>query len=130
MELMKRGKKRFRLDITPLIDVVFLLLIFFMLTFSVQGQGIDISFPGAGATAKEKEVEPPLTLKIDEKGFVSINDKNFPFTSLISVLEEKLTLRKNKSLVVEINDEVQYDLFVRVLDLAKKAGAENFSIVR
>jgi biopolymer transport protein ExbD len=128
MNLMTRGKKRFRLDITPLIDVVFLLLIFFMLTFSVQGQGIDINLPGKSSTARE--VETLLTLKVNEKGSVSINDENIDFNSLVPVLEDKLTSRKDKSLVVEIHKKVHYDLFVRVLDLAKKAGAENFSIIR
>lgn len=128
MKLMKRGKKRFRLDITPLIDVVFLLLIFFMLTFSVQGQGIDINLPGESSAAKEVEI--PLTLRVDEKGLVSINDENTDFNSLVPDLEDKLAPRKDKSLVVEIHKKVQYDLFVRVLDLAKKAGAENFSIIR
>jgi biopolymer transport protein ExbD len=125
---MKRGKKRFRLDITPLIDVVFLLLIFFMLTFSVQGQGIDINLPGESSAAKEVEI--PLTLRVDEKGLVSINDENTDFNSLVPDLEDKLAPRKDKSLVVEIHKKVQYDLFVRVLDLAKKAGTENFSIIR
>jgi biopolymer transport protein ExbD len=128
MNLMKREKKRFRLDITPLIDVVFLLLIFFMLTFSVQGQGIDINLSGESSAAKEMEIS--LTLRIDEKGRVSINDANIDFDSLVSELENKLTPIKDKSLVVDIHQKVQYDLFVRVLDLAKKAGAENFSIIR
>jgi biopolymer transport protein ExbD len=129
MELMKRGKKRFRLDITPLIDVVFLLLIFFMLTFSVEGQGIDISLPGEGSAAK-KAVETRLTLKVSEEGLVSINDEKIDFNFLVPELKNKLTPRIDKSLVVEIHKKVQYDLFVRILDLAKKAGAENFSIIR
>ena len=128
MKLMKRGKKRFRIDIAPLIDVVFLLLIFFMLTFSVQGQGIDINLPGESSAAKEVEI--PLTLKVNEKGLISINDENIDFNSMVSILENKLISRKDKSLVVEIHKKIKYDLFVRVLDLAKKAGAENFSIIR
>ncbi len=129
MNLMKRGKKRFRLDITPLIDVVFLLLIFFMLTFSVQGQGIEINLTGEGSTANN-EPETPLTLKVNEMGSVSINEVNINIDTLVPELESKLTSRKDKSLMVEIHKKVPYELFVRVLDLAKKAGAENFSIIR
>ncbi len=125
---MKREKKRFRLDITPLIDVVFLLLIFFMLTFSVEGQGIDINLPGESSTTKEVEI--PLTLRVDEKGLVSINDEKMDINSLVPELKNKLSPRTDKNLVVEIHNKVPYDLFVRVLDLAKKAGAENFSIIR
>jgi biopolymer transport protein ExbD len=128
MKLMKRGKKRFRIDIAPLIDVVFLLLIFFMLTFSVQGQGIDISLPDG--SSKAESLEPTLTLMVNEDGLISIDKEKIDFTSLVSELENKLTLRKDKSLTVDIHKKVEYDLFVRVLDLAKKAGAENFSIIR
>jgi biopolymer transport protein ExbD len=129
MELMKRGKKRFRLDITPLIDVVFLLLIFFMLTFSVEGQGIVISLPGESSSANET-METPLTLTLNEKGRIRINEVNIEMNALLPELEKKLMPRKDKSLTVDVHKKVEYDRFVRVLDLAKKAGAENFSIIR
>ena len=48
MILMKPRRKISKLDMAPLIDVVFLLLIFFMLTFAIQGQGMDISLPEIG----------------------------------------------------------------------------------
>ncbi|MDA0690261.1 MAG: biopolymer transporter ExbD [Nitrospinae bacterium] len=125
---MKKTKKRFRLDITPLIDVVFLLLIFFMLTFSVQGQGIDINLPGENSEVGI--LETPLTLRVNEEGLVRINDEKIDFDFLVPELEGKFNSRKDKSLVVDIHKKVKYDTFVRVLDLAKKAGAENFSIIR
>jgi biopolymer transport protein ExbD len=128
MQLMKKTKKRFRLDITPLIDVVFLLLIFFMLTFSVQGQGIDINLPGENSEVGI--LETPLTLRVNEEGLVRINDEKIDFDFLVPELEGKFNSRKDKSLVVDIHKKVKYDTFVRVLDLAKKAGAENFSIIR
>ncbi len=128
MQLTKKTKKRFRIDIAPLIDVVFLLLIFFMLTFSVQGQGIDISLPGESSGSES--LEPTLTLMVSEDGLISVNKEKIDFNSLVSELENKLTLRKDKSLIVDIHKKVEYDLFVRVLGSAKKAGAENFSIIR
>ena len=128
MQLTKRTKKRFRIDIAPLIDVVFLLLIFFMLTFSVQGQGVDISLPGESSGLES--LEPTLTLMVSEDGLITVNKEKIDFISLVSELENKLTPRKDKSLTVDIHKKVEYDLFVRVLDLAKKAGAENFSIIR
>ena len=129
MELLKRRKKRFRLDITPLIDVVFLLLIFFMLTFSVEGQGIDINLPGDSSSVNEA-VETPLTLKVNEKGQVLLNEENIEFELLLPELKNILISRRDKGLVVDVHKKVEYDRFVRILDLAKKAGAENFSIIR
>ncbi len=128
MDLIKKRKKRYRLDITPLIDVVFLLLIFFMLTFSVQGQGIDINLPGESAGAES--LETPLTLFVNQDGSLKLQNKIFAIDSIAGELKSKLTHKKDKSLVVDIHNKVPYDVFVRVLDLAKKAGAESFSIIR
>ena len=64
---MRPRRKISKLDMAPLIDVVFLLLIFFMLTFAIQGQGMDISLPeGQSADAQTEE---SLIVKInnDEK---------------------------------------------------------------
>ena len=99
-----------------------------MLTFSVQGQGIDINLPGENSEVGI--LETPLTLRVNEEGLVRINDEKIDFDFLVPELEGKFNSRKDKSLVVDIHKKVKYDTFVRVLDLAKKAGAENFSIIR
>ena len=52
LDLFPSHKKRFEIDMAPLIDVVFLLLIFFMLTFAIQGQGLAISLPDGEETQK------------------------------------------------------------------------------
>ena len=59
LDLFPTHRKRFQIDMAPLIDVVFLLLIFFMLTFAIQGQGLAISIPEGEETAK---VEKDITL--------------------------------------------------------------------
>ena len=45
VQIQRTRKRRFRMDMAPLIDVVFLLLIFFMLTFAVLGQAMDVTLP-------------------------------------------------------------------------------------
>ena len=62
LDLFSRQKKRFEIDMAPLIDVVFLLLIFFMLTFAIQGQGLSISLPEG---EKKQEVEKNIVIKIE-----------------------------------------------------------------
>ena len=62
LDLFPSHKKRFEIDMAPLIDVVFLLLIFFMLTFAIQGQGLAISLPEGEETQK---VDKDIIVKID-----------------------------------------------------------------
>ena len=111
----------------PLIDVVFLLLIFFMLTFAIQGQGLAISLPEGEETQKE---EKDIIVKIDRNNNLHLNDQQIQIDSLKSILSEELLSRGDKLVVIDSAPKVKYDLFARVLDISREAGAENFSIIK
>ena len=111
----------------PLIDVVFLLLIFFMLTFAIQGQGLAISLPEGEQTQEEKK---DIIVKIDRNNDLYLNDQQIQIDSLKSVLSEVLLSRADKLVVIDSAPRVKYDLFARVLDISREAGAENFSIIK
>ena len=70
LDLFPSKKKRFEIDMAPLIDVVFLLLIFFMLTFAIQGQGLAISLPEGEETQKEEKEtsDTPARTQQNDKG--------------------------------------------------------------
>jgi len=127
MRLTKRNRKKNRLDITPLIDVVFLLLIFFMLTFSLPDQGINLNLPGEGMGMDKPQIS--LTLEVHQDGSLTLNNQKINHEYLVPELQRKLVERNDKALTVDVHNKVEYDVFVRVLDLAKKAGAESFSII-
>ena len=127
LDLFPSKKKRFEIDMAPLIDVVFLLLIFFMLTFAIQGQGLAISLPEGEETKKE---EKDIILKIDRNNNLHLNDQQIQIDSLKSILSEELLSRSDKLVVIDSAPRVKYDLFARVLDISREAGAENFSIIK
>ena len=127
LDLFPSKKKRFEIDMAPLIDVVFLLLIFFMLTFAIQGQGLAISLPEGEETQKE---EKDIIVKIDRNNNLHLNDQQIQIDSLKSVLSEELLSRADKLVVIDSAPRVKYDLFARVLDISREAGAENFSIIK
>ena len=116
------------MDITPLIDVVFLLLIFFMLTFSLPNQGISLSLPEESSGSNN--LQTPLTIKVNRDGSIELNNKSIDYDVLVPELEIKLLKRKDKTLIVDIDKKAEYNVFVLVLDMAKKAGVENFSIIQ
>ena len=127
LDLFPSQKKRFQIDMAPLIDVVFLLLIFFMLTFAIQGQGLAISLPEGEETEK---VEKDIIVKIDRNNKLYLNDRQIQIDSLGAALGEDLLRRSDKLVVIDSAPKVKYGLFARVLDLSREAGAEHFSIIK
>ena len=127
LDLFPSQKKRFQIDMAPLIDVVFLLLIFFMLTFAIQGQGLAISLPEGEETEK---VEKDIIVKIDRNNKLYLNDRQIQIDSLGAALGEDLLRRSDKLGVIDSAPKVKYGLFARVLDLSREAGAEHFSIIK
>ena len=127
LDLFPSRKKRFQIDMAPLIDVVFLLLIFFMLTFAIQGQGLAISLPEGEETEK---IEKDIIVKIDRNNKIYLNGRQIEFDSLGAALGEDLLKRSDKMVVIDSAPKVKYELFARVLDVSREAGAENFSIIK
>ena len=111
----------------PLIDVVFLLLIFFMLTFAIQGQGLAISLPEGEEAEK---VDKDIIVKIDRNNKLYLNDKTIQIDALGVALSQDLEKRSDKLVVIDSAPKVKYELFARVLDVSREAGAENFSIIK
>ena len=127
LDLFPSRRKRFQIDMAPLIDVVFLLLIFFMLTFAIQGQGLALSLPEGEETEK---VEKDIIVKIDRNNKIYLNGRQIEFDSLGAALREDLLRRSDKMVVIDSAPKVKYELFARVLDVSREAGAENFSIIK
>ena len=127
LDLFPSRRKRFQIDMAPLIDVVFLLLIFFMLIFAIQGQGLAISLPEGEETEK---IEKDIIVKIDRNNKIYLNGRQIEFDSLGAALREDLLRRSDKMVVIDSAPKVKYELFARVLDVSREAGAENFSIIK
>ncbi len=127
LDLFLTRRKRFQIDMAPLIDVVFLLLIFFMLTFAIQGQGLAVSLPEGEENLK---VEKDIIVKIDRNNNIRLNGRPIQIDSLRGVLKEELLSHSSKLVVIDSAPKVKYELFTRVLDVSREAGAENFSIIK
>ncbi|CCQ89400.1 putative Biopolymer transport protein [Nitrospina gracilis 3/211] len=125
---IRRHKKRSRVDLAPLIDVVFLLLIFFMLTFAVQGQGLDMLLPKESQAATENP-EKPVVIAIKQDGSITLNGKPLSSDALLNKLTQALQTRQDKQVVIESSEDARYEVFVNVLDITRQAGVTDYSIV-
>ena len=109
-------------DLTPMIDVVFQLLIFFMVTavFAIT-PGLDIKLPEAEeAQAPEKE---NLFIVVDQDGNMKLNHKSVTFATLKEELQAKRQLLDNTTMIIIKGDERStHGQIVQIMDIARQVG--------
>ncbi|MFM6171454.1 MAG: ExbD/TolR family protein [Sphaerospermopsis kisseleviana] len=115
------------LDMAPLIDVVFLLLIFFMLTSSFLQPSIPLSLPQASPA--DEPPPAPVFVSVDSAGAVYINQDAVPRENFGAALGALLAGREDRSVNFRGDRAMNYEIFVGLMDDARQAGAVQFNIV-
>jgi len=110
----------------PLIDIVFQLLIFFMLTSAFTTPSIKLNLPKA-VVSDQKELEK-IVVSIDKTADIFLNQEKVPLPELKFRLETKLKTDAKKSIYLRGDEDMPYRLFVQVMDLARQAGARQINI--
>ena len=121
-----KEKSTFRLDLIPMINVVFLLLIFFMLTSTTSLQVKKVELPTAKTA--EKNSKQFLTVTIDKDGSLELDGKAVTIEDLPVHLENKVAEKKNAVISIHADKVIEFELFGRVIELAKQAGAADFML--
>ena len=121
-----KEKAPFKLDLIPMINVVFLLLIFFMLTSTTTLQSKKVELPTAKTA--EKNSKQFLTVTIDKNGFLELDGKAVTIEALPVHLEKKVGEKKNTVISIHADKVIEFELFGKVIELAKQAGAEDFML--
>lgn len=115
-------------SLTPLIDIVFLLLVFFMLTAHfVEDQSLDIALPEAESAISLEESDS-LIIVLDEHGQILLNKKPVSLLVLTDTLREAIQERSNKQVILRGDQSTALGLMVKIMDAARKAGAESLDI--
>ncbi len=114
-------------NLTPMLDVVFILLIFFIVTASfVKESGIDINRPAA-ATAVRKE-RGNILVAITPTGQIWIDRRQVDVRAVRANIERLHAENPQGAVVIQADRESKNGLLVEVMDAAKLAGVENISI--
>ena len=121
-----KEKSTFKLDLIPMINVVFLLLIFFMLTSTTSLQVKKVELPKAKTA--EKNSKQFLTVTIDKNGSLELDGKAVTIEALPVHLEKKVAEKKNAVISIHADKAIEFKLFGKVIELAKQAGAEDFML--
>ncbi len=114
-------------NLTPMLDVVFIMLIFFIVTASfVKEAGIDVNRPSA-ATAERKE-KGNILVAISEDNQIWIDRRQVDPRALRANIERMHAENPNGAVVIQADEESKNKLLVLVMDAARSAGVKNVSI--
>lgn len=125
MNLRRSRKDDVDLDITPLIDVVFLLLIFFMVSTTFERESeINITLPEANEEYTETEPEA-VNIDVDVQGHVYINDQalvNSQVSTIREAIMNAMMDLEDPPVIIRADAEATHQLVIKVMDAARQAG--------
>jgi biopolymer transport protein TolR len=116
------------INVTPLVDVVLVLLIIFMVTAPMLQMGIDVNLP----KVKSKSVdinEEKLVLTINGSREIFINKTQIPMSDLRTKLENIFTARIDKEIFMRADKNVHYGFVVEVMSEIRKAGVDKLGMI-
>lgn len=127
MEFRRPPPQEIRLKITPLIDMVFLLLIFFLLTSSfVLQEGIKIDLPSAKSSEIQQEKE--IVISITKDNQIYLSQRQVDLETLSQGLAKIIRQNPNKPVVIRADKGIILGMAIKVLDTARLSGAKRVVI--
>ena len=125
--LPRRKQKDVGIEMGPLMDIVFILLIFFVVTSSFTREtGVDVTKPQAqSASQLEKE---NLLIAITREGTIHMNERQVDLASLQDILKQSLAQAPDREAVVIADKESETGVLVQVIDMCNLAGVKKVSI--
>lgn len=127
---INKGSALSALNITPMIDIVFLLLIFFMVTsrFAAEDRELEVTLPSA-SSAMPLIVQPQeMFVNVDRAGGYFVNGRTYDVPSLGVLLRQAETNNPGQRVIIRADKAVAFDHVVAVMDLCNQAGIVGYSV--
>jgi biopolymer transport protein ExbD len=116
-------------DLTPMLDVVFIMLIFFIVTASfIKEVGIDLNKPEGGDAPKTVAENENILIQITNEGLIFIDRRNIDIRAVRANIERLHAERPNGQVVVAPGAASANGILVEVMDQARRAGVEEISL--
>ena len=129
MGLLAKKKKNIEINVAPLIDIVFLLLIFFMLTSEFTDfKTIDMISPNQ-SNANIQKNDLPIIINLSEKGVIKIDKTEIKLENLSETIQMKLLNSKNNKIIISTLNETKINNLIIVVDTIRNLGIENIALI-
>ena len=117
------------INITPLVDVMLVLLIIFMITAPMLHQGIEVALPQADADPLPMRVDDPLVLSVNRDGLVYVQEEPIHPSQLIERLQPLIEARGDETVFLKGDRELPYGVVMEVLDILHDGGIHHVGMV-
>ena len=117
------------INVTPLVDVMLVLLIIFMVTAPMLHQGISVALPKTATTNLRSTLEDPIVLSISRDGLYYINETPVARGLLKDRLRAILKGRKEKAVLLKADRGLSYGTVIETLDLLNRMGIESLGMI-
>jgi len=117
------------INVTPLVDVMLVLLIIFMVTAPMLHQGVAVALPKTATTNLPSSVEDPIILSITRDGLYYINESPVARGLLKERLGAFLRTRKDRTVFLKADRALSYGTVVETLDVLNRMGIENLGMI-
>jgi len=117
------------INITPMLDIVFIMLIFFIVTTSfVKEKGLEVSRPSNAPPKEIKQNRGPIVVKINSSSMISIKGRTLESGAVQANLEREKAEKPESPLIIAAHPEASTESLVTILDAAKAVGIESVSV--
>ncbi|NLF92607.1 MAG: biopolymer transporter ExbD [Oligosphaeraceae bacterium] len=125
----QRFKAIATIDLTPLMDLTFMLLIVFVITVPVIEYVTDVTPPEMNSNQTAEEIEEPVVIVLNEAGVISLNEQSVSLQELPALLQEMQRQRSALTVLVRADGTRPYEEVVAVMRVAHNAGVTSISLM-
>jgi biopolymer transport protein TolR len=124
-----KGGLKSDINVTPLVDVMLVLLIIMMLIAPLLQQGVSVKLPVAGNTVDKPETQGQTVIAIAKDKQIYLNTKPVKSDDLADKVKDLLEGQKEKVVIIKADTEVTYGAVMTAMDQLRKAGIEDIGLI-
>ena len=129
MQLGGGGGVKSDINVTPLVDVMLVLLIIMMIVAPLLQQGVSVKLPTATNTAEKPETQDQTVVTIDRNKDVYLNGKAVASGQMESRIKEVLEDKSDKIVIIKADEDVEYGAVMEAMDTLRAAGIEDMGLI-
>ena len=124
-----KGGIKSDINVTPLVDVMLVLLIIMMIVAPLPQQGVPVTLPQANNSTEKPETQDQTVVTIDRNKDVYLNAKPVPSGQLENRVKEVLEDKSDKIVIIKADVDVEYGAVMEAMDTLRAAGIEDMGLI-
>jgi biopolymer transport protein ExbD len=129
MQLGGKGGVKSDINVTPLIDVMLVLLIIMMIIAPMLQKGVDVKLPTASNTQDKPETQDQTVVAVTADGRMHLNAIPVPDQDMVGRIQETLETKKEKVVYLKADQDASYGRVMAAFDVLRKAQVENIGLI-